>query len=81
MRLLSALALILLVSSCGPDQKAIESNKLKEVMAVHDEVMPKMSNIRKLKKALEEAISQNEILRDRVTELECLLVEACEKIR
>ena len=81
MRLLSALALILLVSSCGPDQKAIESKKFKEVMAVHDEVMPKMSNIRKLKKALEEAISQNEILRDRVTELECLLVEACEKIR
>jgi len=40
--------------SCGPDQKAIEKAKFDEVMAVHDEMMPKMSAIRKLKQKLVE---------------------------
>ena len=54
MRLVFAFLIGVFISSCGPDKKAIESAKFDEVMAVHDEVMPKMSNIRKLKKALQD---------------------------
>ncbi len=49
--------------ACGPDQKAkeeaIKKIKYEDVMAVHDEVMPKMGTIRKLKKEL---VAKAEIL-------------------
>jgi protein involved in sex pheromone biosynthesis len=53
---LSLLAIILWVAACGPAQKenseeAADPETLKdEVMAVHDEVMPKMQDIMRLKK-------------------------------
>ena len=52
MKTIVLLSTILLFASCGPDQKAIEKVKYDEVMAVHDEVMPKMGVIRKLKSEL-----------------------------
>jgi len=53
---LSLLAIILWVAACGPAQKedgeeTVDPETLKdEVMAVHDEVMPKMQDIMRLKK-------------------------------
>ena len=43
------LSLLFTIVSCKTDTKRVESpSKMKEVMAVHDEVMPKMSTISKL---------------------------------
>ena len=44
------LLLTIIVVACGPDRTAIQKEKHEEVMAVHDEVMPKMGTIEKLKK-------------------------------
>jgi len=54
MRTLTLLTLItIFFTSCGPDQKAIQKAKFDEVMAIHDEVMPKMGTIRKLAKSFQ----------------------------
>ncbi len=50
---LSFCLIAILFTFCGPDQKAIQKARFDEVMAVHDEVMPKMGMIRKLKGALQ----------------------------
>lgn len=60
MRLLAITGLILALTACGANKKSKEElekaerdTRFEQVMAIHDEVMPKMSDIRKLKKALQ----------------------------
>ncbi len=43
---------ILVISSCSDKQKESENKLYKQVMAVHDEVMPKMDDLMKLKKQI-----------------------------
>lgn len=45
--LLATILLIVFVSSCKEEKKA-ENTQMKEVMAIHDEVMPKMSELGRL---------------------------------
>lgn len=49
-------SLILIFQACGPDQKDLNDAKRAEVIAVHDEVMPKMGQLKSFeKKALQKA--------------------------
>ncbi|MEM6264449.1 MAG: hypothetical protein AAGI38_18180 [Bacteroidota bacterium] len=41
-----------LVTACGPAEKELQDKLMGEVMAVHDEVMPKMGQIHELEKAV-----------------------------
>ena len=50
---LTALVGLLFISSCGDGGKAERETLRDEVMAVHDEVMPKMGDLRKTRKSLE----------------------------
>ncbi len=51
--IISILAITLIFGACsGPTQKTDVSSLKDEVMAVHDEVMPKMGELRKTEKAL-----------------------------
>lgn len=51
--LLSALIALLLFSSCDDGGQAEREALRDEVMAIHDEVMPKMGDLRKARKSLE----------------------------
>lgn len=47
-------SLILIFQACGPNQKDLNDSKRAEVIAVHDEVMPKMGQLKTFeKKALQ----------------------------
>lgn len=47
---------ILVFQSCGPSQKELNAERRAEVIAVHDEVMPKMGQLKSFeKKALQRA--------------------------
>lgn len=49
-------SLVLIFQGCGPSQKDLNLEKRAEVMAIHDEVMPKMGQLKSLeKKALQRA--------------------------
>lgn len=49
-------SLVMLVQACGPSQKELSAEKRAEVIAVHDEVMPKMGQLKSFeKKALQKA--------------------------
>lgn len=49
-------SLVLLMQACGPSQNEINSERRTEVIAVHDEVMPKMGQLKSYeKKALQKA--------------------------
>jgi hypothetical protein len=53
MKYLALLSSLLFLISCGPSHKDVEVQQLYDkVMEVHDEVMPKMSDINKLKKRI-----------------------------
>jgi len=61
----TAIMLVILLMSCESKDKEIETLKT-ETMAVHDEVMPKMDDIMKLKKSLkeiEDSTAQDEIMK------------------
>jgi hypothetical protein len=61
----TAIILVTLFMSCESKDKEIETLKT-ETMAVHDEVMPKMDDIMKLKKSLkeiEDSTAQDEIMK------------------
>lgn len=65
---------VILMVSCESKDKEIEKLK-SETIAIHDEVMPKMDNIMKLKKSLKNAMleadsAQKEEIRNRVGALE-----------
>lgn len=48
--------LILIFEACGPNQKDLNAERRAEVIAVHDEVMPKMGQLKSFeKKALQKA--------------------------
>ncbi len=71
---LSLIVAILLVSSCGEKKKEAKDELLDKVMAVHDEIMPKMGDIMKFKKQLQEKLdelsSEAEIDSTKIDELE-----------
>lgn len=49
-------SLVLVFQSCGPSQKDLNADRRAEVIAVHDEVMPKMGQLKSFeKKALQRA--------------------------
>ena len=82
MWLFSALFLICIASACG-GKNAQEGQELhaleEEVMEIHDEVMPRMSEINKLIKRLEESYGSEELdtaLLDRVLYHKNALIEA-----
>ena len=66
---------IAFLTSCGPGQKtkeeltgaALIEARHDEVMVVHDEVMPKMGTIRKLKKGIEVKIDSFQTMGDSVS--------------
>ena len=70
---LSLFTVIFLVS-CGEKKKEAKDELYDKIMAVHDEVMPKMGDIMKLKKQLQEKIdelsSETEIDSAKIDELE-----------
>lgn len=51
--LIKAFILMILISSCRSGEKKLEKQLYEEVMNTHDEVMPKMGAIMKLKKQLQ----------------------------
>jgi hypothetical protein len=77
MKILSKVSLILfavITLSCESKEKEVEKLKT-ETIAIHDEVMPKMDDIMKLKKSLKDAMLeadsvQKEEIRNRVGALE-----------
>lgn len=49
-------SLVLVINSCGPNQKDLNDASRTEIIAVHDEVMPKMGQLKSFeKKALQKA--------------------------
>ncbi|MFN3997179.1 hypothetical protein [Algoriphagus sp.] len=70
---------ILLLQSCGPSQKELNAERRSEVIAVHDEVMPKMGQIKSFeKKALQKAnefAAMDSVDSAKVQELKVLAVE------
>jgi cytochrome c556 len=49
-------SLVAVIQSCGPSQKELNAARRSEVIAVHDEVMPKMGQLKSFeKKALQKA--------------------------
>jgi cytochrome c556 len=49
-------SLVAVIQSCGPSQKELNAVRRSEVIAVHDEVMPKMGQLKSFeKKALQKA--------------------------
>ena len=75
---LSLITAILLVS-CGEKKKEAKDELYDKVMAVHDEIMPKMGDIMKLKKQLQEKIDElssgTEIDSTKIDELEQAIAE------
>ena len=51
--ILIAILYVLIVSACGDGGKAEREALRDEVFAIHDEVMPKMGDLRKVRKSLE----------------------------
>lgn len=72
-------SLILIFQACGPDQKDLNDAKRAEVIAVHDEVMPKMGQLKSFeKKALqkaEEFASMDTVDAQQVQEMKDLALE------
>jgi len=61
----------LLVFSCKPDLSNPEVEKLyKEVMVIHDEVMPEISTIHKLKKKIRKSDGESEVSLSLIKELD-----------
>jgi hypothetical protein len=62
---ISQIALLILASSvlfsCQPNQEELNTIKRAEVIAVHDEVMPKMGQLKKLEKEAEKKIEMLEM--------------------
>lgn len=55
-RICLVFSLVAVVQSCGPNQKELNVVRRSEVIAVHDEVMPKMGQLKSFeKKALQKA--------------------------
>lgn len=55
-RICLVFSLVAVVQSCGPNQKELNAVRRSEVIAVHDEVMPKMGQLKSFeKKALQKA--------------------------
>lgn len=52
------LIILLIVTSCGENKDNSRQELLKKVMAVHDEIMPKMGDIMKYKKQLQTKINE-----------------------
>lgn len=49
-------SLLLILQACGPNQKDLNQNKRAEVMTIHDEVMPKLGQLKAFeKKAIQKA--------------------------
>jgi transposase-like protein len=46
------IAMFFFLSACAPDKKESNEKLKKEVIAIHDEVMPKMDELKKLKKEI-----------------------------
>ncbi len=55
-RITLILTLVLFFQACGPSQKELNTERRFEVIAIHDEVMPKMGQLKSFeKKALQRA--------------------------
>jgi transposase-like protein len=55
-RITLILTLVLFFQACGPSQKELNTERRSEVIAIHDEVMPKMGQLKSFeKKALQRA--------------------------
>ena len=52
-------SLIVFFQACSPSQKELNTKQREAVLAIHDEVMPKMNDIYKLKKELEKEIAES----------------------
>ncbi|MBN7811148.1 hypothetical protein J0A68_09280 [Algoriphagus sp. H41] len=64
--------------ACGPSQKDLNNDKRAEVMAVHDEVMPKLGQLKSFEKRASqkaEELAMDSTNMDRVKQLELLAVE------
>ncbi|RUA33356.1 MAG: hypothetical protein DSY77_10440 [Bacteroidetes bacterium] len=73
---LSFIVAVILLSSCESKEKEVEKLK-SETIAIHDEVMPKMDDIMKLKKALKsKQDSTNNVNSDQVQEMILALEES-----
>lgn len=73
---LSFIVAVILLSSCESKEKEVEKLK-SETIAIHDEVMPKMDDIMKLKKALKsKQDSANNVNSDQVQEMILALEES-----
>ena len=70
--------IIFLLFSCGDDKKEAQDQLLDKVMAVHDEVMPKMGTIMKYKKQLQEKV--DELVKEGAEENEARIAEMKEAI-
>ena len=49
---------VMLLNSCGDKDKEAQEELYKKVIAVHDEIMPKMGDIMKYKKQLKEKVEE-----------------------
>ena len=73
---LSFIVAVILLSSCESKEKEVEKLK-SESIAIHDEVMPKMDDIMKLKKALKsKQDSTNNVNSDQIQEMILALEES-----
>lgn len=53
----SVVACFAFLVSCGPNKQKLQDNLAKEVIAVHDEVMPKMGELTKLRRELKDSVN------------------------
>lgn len=72
-------SLVLVIQACGPSQKEMNAERRAEVIAVHDEVMPKMGQLKSFeKKALqkaEEFAAADTVNAEKVQEMKNLALE------
>ena len=72
-------SLLLFIQSCGPSQADLNREKREEVMALHDEVMPKLGQLKTLeKKAVQKAAelaAEDSLSQEQVKEFEILASE------
>lgn len=78
-RILASLLTLLSITACEPNQQELNMTKRAEVIAVHDEVMPKLGELKSLQKLAQSQIDSLELAEnpdaDQIEDLKALAYE------
>ena len=78
-RILASLLILLFITACEPNQQELNTIKRAEVIAVHDEVMPKLGELKSLQKLAQSKVDSLELAEnpdaDQIEDLKALAYE------